>query len=808
MEHSELLEIKDRAWERFRKIPGVHAVGLGSKIVGGSRTSEHAIMVFVVRKKARADLAAGELIPSAFEGITTDVIEMGEPRLTALPPITPTVDDDVAGTGKLVTLLGVNEPFPPGYVVVLVVTVTPTGAPPSEFVSFQTATDSTLIEIAAELAKFPRHPGFTVTHPTDSQEITIAPETGHAVEVDCYVVTEDRANYTRAAGGYLRGGILLGGAAGGTLGCLATIAPASAASNRRVVAITNQHVVSSGSRDATKLTAVVKDSKEILIAAPDGVPEALVLVGFLKDGRENNFAAYPTRQTDSVADVAEGVATAINNAAVDGVKASAAGSLVTVTGADSPGRGMRTRTFGRMVAKPHVKVTAHLSVDKPSSMTVPFTHVVTFEGLPSDAPCGVYVNITPGGLTPTFSVFADPAGLTPEALAAEISTLINTLKPPTASGLVSATSLGKTLKIRRAQHVECVIEESTEVGHPTGVFSWPCSDLIGSVIDARLDVDAAVIELEPGMAYKPQIEDIGPVDGVLPAELLATGLPVQKRGCVSGLTSGELLSFGLTGVVGGQGSFSRFYKNVLVLQSTTRDPTLGTLRPFLLSGDSGSALVTAGPGPVKVVGLLFASGDDTRAFATPIEQVVNAFEALELSFALEPGQDPNVVRVVPEPLVARQALPATAGPTGLAESRRPVRSAGWSVLGNRVARAHDELTATGAGRLYAEVAQRHFREAVALVKTNRRVGTVWQRNGGPEITNAVLQMACDCDRRLPTEIHGKPLAECLRRMQRVITRYASPAFSNDLARYLPQIASWSGMTYRELLQSFQPARTP
>jgi hypothetical protein len=31
MDNSEYLEIKERAWERLSRIPGVHAVGLGTK---------------------------------------------------------------------------------------------------------------------------------------------------------------------------------------------------------------------------------------------------------------------------------------------------------------------------------------------------------------------------------------------------------------------------------------------------------------------------------------------------------------------------------------------------------------------------------------------------------------------------------------------------------------------------------------------------------------------------------------------------------------------------------------------------------
>jgi hypothetical protein len=67
MDDSEYLEIKERAWERLSAIPGVHAVGLGTRVVAGSRTSETAIVVL-------DELDAAELVPSTM----TDVVEMSE----------------------------------------------------------------------------------------------------------------------------------------------------------------------------------------------------------------------------------------------------------------------------------------------------------------------------------------------------------------------------------------------------------------------------------------------------------------------------------------------------------------------------------------------------------------------------------------------------------------------------------------------------------------------------------------------------------------------------------------------------------
>ena len=132
MEDAELLEIKDRAWERFSTIPGVHAVGIGSKVVAGTRTPEPAIVVFVERKKDLEDLDVSDVVPPTIEGVKTDVVEMARPRQLAANPnlarnieLLPAVPPPPLGNGARITLIsdGGNPPRL-GFVVVVTVTLT------------------------------------------------------------------------------------------------------------------------------------------------------------------------------------------------------------------------------------------------------------------------------------------------------------------------------------------------------------------------------------------------------------------------------------------------------------------------------------------------------------------------------------------------------------------------------------------------------------------------------------------------------------------------------------------------------------
>jgi hypothetical protein len=77
----QIRKVKRAAQAVLLALPGVHAVGIGAKKVGGKRTAEPAILVFVVRKKPISDLRPQEVIPPEINGVKTDVIESPMPSL-------------------------------------------------------------------------------------------------------------------------------------------------------------------------------------------------------------------------------------------------------------------------------------------------------------------------------------------------------------------------------------------------------------------------------------------------------------------------------------------------------------------------------------------------------------------------------------------------------------------------------------------------------------------------------------------------------------------------------------------------------
>src|SRR5207244_11066464 len=106
--------------------------------------------------------------------------------------------------------------------------------------------------------------------------------------------------------------------------------------------------------------------------------------------------------------------------------------------------------------------------------------------------------------------------------------------------------------------------------------------------------------------------------------------------------------------------------------------------------------------------------------------------------------------------------------------------------------ARQQIEATEAGRLYAEVVRRHHHEVRTLVRTNRRVGAVWKRYGGQAILQAVLDAVGRPDAPIPHAVASRPLVHCAARIAAMLQRYGSAALARDAAAYERLVAALPG----------------
>jgi hypothetical protein len=801
--------IKRAAAARLHAIPGVHLVGVGYKVVGGKKTDELAIAVFVDKKKKPEELAENESVPTEIEGVRTDVLQMGRARLLNADPnsikatVAPVPPGE--GDGQIIALSGTNVPDK-GLIVVVDLTVQPDGGDSSKtFVSAAADGKKTLSDLVEELQKALTKVTGVVTGTTEvPAQLQIWAEVGSSVQVtQPNVIAIDETPYFKD---YVRGGIQIQRGASksfGTLGCLATTAPTTEDPQGKVVGLTNVHVVCPSNVGVTNLRVEVHSTTaEFSIDADETVtPGTLVLLA-VNDVPEPHDLLYSALYTAAAADTPEKIAQGLVNEVSDAPK----GVTVSVSPDDASTivlQGPATLdcdVFGPP-PDPDSTVGLYAIVNKGEATT----NGIIFSGKVATENYGIFLKITPGGTGYTFGSFTNPKkGATMEDVAQAVSAGINggPGNPNPLLGTVSVTSAGPTITVTNAQTVDCTVVKDIQVGQPNNYFGSTCSHCwshrIGRIVDAQIHSDVALIQLDPDLNYKLEIEGI---PGAIQAStsLLLPMLAVKKRGRTTGLTTGTVGYVDVSTDVEEHGGFFRLSEHGFMIESATSDP-------FSLPGDSGSAVVSSADN--SLVGLLYAHLDGTTTgLAMEIGPLLGSFPALKLAFSPAPGVDADTVQTVPKPAAAAfQALADDAAQAVTIPEAAPFGFAATR-FAKRLDEAENEIRATPLGREYAEVVRRHLQEGFTLVNKNRRVATVWRRSGGPEILDGLARMIQFRNERLPAEINGKPLSECLSRIQRIVTRYASAAFLEDLNRYAPKLKDFAHMTYLELLTAFQSEAT-
>jgi hypothetical protein len=362
------------------------------------------------------------------------------------------------------------------------------------------------------------------------------------------------------------------------------------------------------------------------------------------------------------------------------------------------------------------------------------------------------------------------------------SSIVDAINQVAAAG-VTATSTGTGFHLSVVAEVDCLITRDVRVGQPTDSFSSSCSlccnNEIGRVIAADISVDIALIQLVTGTQYLNVAKQIGPVTGVQ-SSAVAVNDQVQKYGAATGYTNSSVQYIVMSGsyatnlsqTPGQWEVFYRYYTNAIFVDANASQPPN---TKFSLPGDSGSAVLNM---TGQLVGVLFSSSN-TLAGVTPIHSVL---DAMKISFA-------NATTA--QTVTAAQGISAMVMlPPGL--------------VAEALMEARTELTSTPEGKEIAEVVQRHAGEVQELANSNRRVATMWRRRGGPEILQAIFNMAKSSDQRLPSEIDGKPLEQCLGDMQCVLMRYGSAGLANDLSRYGSRLRALAGLSYSQVVAALQP----
>jgi len=360
-----------------------------------------------------------------------------------------------------------------------------------------------------------------------------------------------------------------------------------------------------------------------------------------------------------------------------------------------------------------------------------------------------------------------------------------------------------------AADVGTVTKGVTQIGQPSGNDSVAkcCNDVVGTYAGGAYDADndAAVVRLNPGTTWRPEIAGIGPVTGTHELTQDDIGVPgspyrVAKRGQLSRLTGGVVTALQATTTEADN----------LIVVAPNPNPAAGTRTVFFaVEGDSGSALVNAAN---QVVGLVFSRDDAGNAHAYPIGHVLKRLSddtGIGLEVAVASG--PDDVHTVPGGAF-------TELPPEIAErlAADPAERRAFTGIGNRAPAAAswftdlvpapytaafvlDDLAGSASGRRLLDLWEEHGTELRALIGRDRRVLLAWHRGGGAALMQLMLRLPGDPRRSLPETLNGRPLMDAVDAVLASLARAGSPGLRDALARARAALPDLAGLTYTEIV---------
>jgi hypothetical protein len=336
---------------------------------------------------------------------------------------------------------------------------------------------------------------------------------------------------------------------------------------------------------------------------------------------------------------------------------------------------------------------------------------------------------------------------------------------------------GKKVLLSNA-HVIVTGTDDFTVHHPTHYqSSKSCSNNIiaeqirfvhGEDAVHNFTLDAAIAKFDPDEGkYDPFIVDIGPVKGVdtiRPTDIVNADVRVWKRGAQTGITEGIVIDASFDLPVGDDG---RAYRNQLLVQ-----PVSGRFRGLIcIHGDSGSVLVNKDN---KVVGLIHKADAAGHGIASPINEV-------ELGLNIRIFTEADLVT-------------AGEGPID------PTKQTSEVVLPDLFANTVAELSGTEAGNNLAVIVNSHVVEVMHMIESNKKFATLWHRNHGPEFMKRLREAIAARNERIPAVIQGQSLQEIGINIFEALKRFGSPALAKHVEEYQHLVFRFVSMTYEEFLE--------
>lgn len=219
---------------------------------------------------------------------------------------------------------------------------------------------------------------------------------------------------------------------------------------------------------------------------------------------------------------------------------------------------------------------------------------------------------------------------------------------------------------------------------------------------------------------------------------------------------------------------------------------------FALKGDSGSLLLDP---QRKVVGLVWAANTTTpfgNAWANRIE-VVESLLNIKIDSANTIGDTQTALRASDDSDATVRALDARLRPAAaVAVDGVQPPSVSLRTL------VEQDLLALPRGRQIYQLYFKHHMEVRELIDRNRRVATVWHRQGGPGMIQTVLDAVRSRTTVVPASNRGKSWGERVTAILAIFDKFGSSRLRDDITTFGRDIETLGGMTYPGFLESLKP----
>jgi hypothetical protein len=766
MRDEEYFAIKERAAAVLLRIPHVNAVGMGGRERNGEPTGEIVIKVFVTKKKPASEVPPEELIPSSFEGVPTDIVEM-QPRIRrhqAVPGVVkPTADNsDIVGGPPLIggMMIGRNRPgsnnnFAGTLGCFLVDDQDPTAV-------YALTNHHVVADGALSLSRPIKQPIGGIIGAFNATPIGYCAAGANEPQRDAAVVRLDEGQKWVPAIrdiGFVRG--------------IHTVTIAEVASH-------TYQVRKRGSR--TQLTG----GRPIAIGVQTTFFESHSTFDMVI--RPNNAVSNPDHRQIVLSDLGDSGAVVVNEQ----------NEVVALLWGSEEHEDAVLHPFLNAVATPialvlkRFKDVDHLDLRVATPSDPNATEAAeTRDVLPPAgvSPMTTQEMFTKGDhghhrpLSGGSQVVADPFGFANSGTLGCIVT--NVGDPKTAFILTSYAGLGGIVRPPTTD---------TDVGQPdnSGSCSECCINTVGDFAaggpdDATLPV--ALVKLKDDQKWLGEVMQIGVIADkktVTSLDVVLGNYHVRKRGAGTRLTGGVV-----TAVGGVQGTLPDNVRPDAIIIKPHPNPA----RPnqpiaFALDNDRGAAVVNEFN---KVVGVLYDTVQIpidgvsvTHGVALPIQIALDLVNALPgINVDVPQTTDPDKVQTTSHRVITEvNTVTPPVTPTTLE----------W---------LEAELAKSARGRMAIALWREHRGEIRDLINQNRKVAAAWHGSGGPALLQALSRAFHMPSVIVPATVNGRPIAACIDRLARVFDKYGSARLRADIGQMRSLLPPVGGQTLADLLTSLE-----